>query len=236
MIFRCWVASHVGRVRSNNEDAVLVHSLADTQPVAWQAPLPGDGWAFIADGVGGNAAGEIASELTLRMLAGISEMLRTPDQVESALRAIHLELKQAMDRSSDFKGMATTVAGIMLGAESCLVFNVGDSRIYHLDGSGLQQISEDQHDGKYLTGLLGGSSPDLPKAPYCSTIEISSGDQILLCTDGLTDMISDEEVFLVLKARGEQPAKALIDAALGAGGYDNVTAVVIRCEAKTLEL
>lgn len=106
------------------------------------------------------------------------------------------------------------------------------SRIYRLDDSGLQQISEDHHDGSYLTGLLGGSSSELTRAPHCSKIDISPGDQILLCTDGLTDLLSDEEIFLVLMGRSEQPARALVEAAVDAGGRDNVTAVIIRCEAK----
>jgi serine/threonine protein phosphatase PrpC len=229
--YRYWVASDVGRIRTNNEDAVLVHGLADTRPSAWGAQLPCDGWAFVADGVGGNAAGEVASELTVQMLATVSELLRTPNQIESVLRAIHLELKQAMDRAPEFKGMGTTVAGIMLEDAHGLVFNLGDSRIYHLNDSGLQQISKDHHDGSYLTGLLGGSSPGLAAVPHCFAIRISPGDQILLCTDGLTDRLSDQEIFLVLTGHSEQPARALVEAALEAGGHDNVTAVVIRCEA-----
>lgn len=233
--FRCWVASDTGRIRANNEDAIALPGLEDAQPRTWSKQLPREAWAFVADGLGGHSAGEVASELTVAMLTAVAGMLRTREQVQGALQGINLELNSLMERSDEFEGMGTTIAGIMLGDEECLAFNLGDSRIYLLSNGRLQQISRDHHDGKYLTGFLGGSSFELVRLPHFATLQVSAGDRLLLCTDGLTNMVSDVEIEAILMRYEAEPALALVETALEAGGHDNVSVIVIAVEKGTHE-
>lgn len=194
----------------------------------WEGLIPrADGWAFIADGMGGHAGGKVASRLAIECLKGLSDMLGDEDGIEAALAAIHQSMFSAMRKDPALWGMGTTVAGVILSADEALCFNVGDSRIYHI-GSKLSLVSEDHVvNGNMLTQCLGGTSARNVPEPSIVSILWKRGQRLLLCTDGLTDMLSDNDIAAIVEREERSPAEALIFAALHAGGKDNVTAIVV---------
>lgn len=225
--YRCWARSHRGHVRSANEDAFAVSPTNEAMD-QWSGFLPArEGWALLADGMGGHAGGDVASRLAVDSIRVTSNLLFDEDGVEAAVAAIHASMFSAMRQSPDLWGMGTTIAGVALSPNHALCFNVGDSRIYHF-GSTLSLVSEDHViDGHILTQCIGGTSElDVPE-PALIRIVWKKGQRLLLCSDGLTDMVADEEIAAIMRRERESPAVALINAALDAGGRDNVTVVVI---------
>lgn len=224
--YQCWAQSHRGRVRSNNEDAFAVSAALDTNE-HWTGVIPANGWALIADGMGGHAAGQVASRLTVECLSNLAGLLRDEDGIEESLTAVHAAIFAAMRVNVSLAGMGTTVAGVVLSPDDALCFNVGDSRIYHF-GSKLSLLSEDHViDGHVLTQCLGGlNEQDVPE-PATLRIKWKKGQRLLLCTDGLTDMLDDDEIATIMGRARTSPAEALVDAALNAGGHDNVTVIVL---------
>lgn len=225
--YRCWAATHVGRLRNRNEDAIGLPGLADVRSASWTSALAERSWAVVTDGMGGHAAGEVASELAVAMFVSIAPQLKTPGQVANALSLIHKELRSAAERHPEFRGMGTTIAGVLLRPDGCITFHLGDSRIYQLTGGGLKQIGKDHALDGGLIGYLGGSSRTLVRSPEIHQLGLSPGDSLLLCTDGLTGMVNDSEIAAVLQASPD-PARELVNCALAGGGHDNITAVVIK--------
>lgn len=223
----CWAATNVGLVRKLNEDAYLT-SAQDTlhASASWEGPLQQDGWALVADGMGGHAAGEVASELAVQCLASVLSRLCTAEEVTAAIETANLALFDAMRVHAELAGMGTTIAGVRLLGEFALVFNAGDSRIYHEVGGALKQLSEDHVVGGYmLTKCLGGASVSAPVEPFVLTVAMLKGSRLLLCSDGVTDELADSDIQELVQ--GPRPADAIVASALAAGGRDNATAVVI---------
>lgn len=224
----CWAATHVGAVRDNNEDTYLTSGQAADNPrERWEGPLQPNGWAMVADGMGGHAAGEVASELAVQCLASVLSSLTTVEEVTAAIEAANIALFEAMYVRPELTGMGTTIVGIRLQGRNALVFNAGDSRMYHqLDGA-LQQVSEDHVVGGYmLTKCLGGTSLQEPVEPFAQLFSLLPNSRFLLCSDGITDELTDADISDLLQA--QSPADALVQAALASGGRDNATAVVLQ--------
>lgn len=232
-----WGGTHVGKVRKNNEDNWLVD---DSQSVA-----------LVADGLGGASCGEVASEIAktrvqeyLRQTdesASVEERMR--DAIRDANRAVWSEAKQRRE----CEGMGSTIVAAIWKLPDVWIANVGDSRAYlHRDGS-LLQLSYDQNLGNELRKALGYSEEQVSKFAHRNvlTMAIGSseevlicvkqetlhpGDQLLLCSDGLSGPVPHETINELLSTRGDGPAlvQTLIDRALDAGGPDNVTVVLLR--------
>jgi serine/threonine protein phosphatase PrpC len=229
-------ATDVGRVRSGNEDAFL-------------ARLP---VLAVADGMGGHAAGEVASALTV---AALSELvgrsgLAVEDVVRQLGRANATILASAREHPEQ-EGMGTTVAGVALldgadGDPRWAVFNVGDSRVYEHDGSGLTQVTVDHSLVQELVeaGVLSAEQAarhpsrnvvtrSLGREPMVdvsvATLPCRPGQRLVVCSDGLSDELTPAALDAVLRSApgAEQAATALVQAALEAGGHDNVTVLVI---------
>jgi protein phosphatase len=97
----------------------------------WRGGLPVDGgWALVADGVGGNAAGEIASALAIAILRPMMDSLRSAEDVEKAIKVADTALYLAVEQMPELRGMATTMVGAVMLGEEAIIFNVGDSRAY----------------------------------------------------------------------------------------------------------
>ena len=224
----CWAATDVGLVRSGNEDSYRTSGqLNEKTNERWEGKLKSHAWAFVADGMGGHAGGEIASTLAIECLATVLPSLATSEEVRAALEATNLALYDAMEFRRDLRGMGTTIAGISARGSSALLFNIGDSRIYAYSEGALVRLSEDHVVGGYLlTKCLGGASAPAPVEPYVREIELTPGSRILLCTDGLTGEVDDERITELLTA--ENPAQSLVNEALENGGRDNITVLVLR--------
>lgn len=224
--FRLWGACAIGKIREQQEDAIALPQVGDHRPEQALREVDGRGWAVVADGIGGNPAGEVASELACAMMASMLPQI-APEQLRGCLQLVDDELRAAMNSHPEFGGMGTTIVGALADEDCCLVFNLGDSRAYLSSADGLRQLSCDHSAEGYLTGFLGGSGPSF-EPPHITRVRLQSGAKILLCTDGLTNMLPDREIESVLKSEPKHPAKALVDASVAAGGHDNVSVVVMQ--------
>lgn len=224
-------------MRTNNEDSCLVGSWRATRPIdAWRGALLSMGWAVVADGMGGHQAGEVASRVALESIARDVALVRGVEELLLMLEQANRDIFEAMYNEGR-PGMGTTVAGVRFSGEEALVFNVGDSRAYKRVGSRLLQLSRDDSLGPSgpgraprshaLVQSLGGSTRRTSPAPHIARAPFTAGDALLLCSDGLTDMLSDEEILSVWSRNESNPAERLVAAALDAGGRDNVTVVVV---------
>jgi serine/threonine protein phosphatase PrpC len=216
---------------------------------------------LVADGMGGHAAGEVASRATIRFL--IERVLSTPDwmmrlddrgrkevmrRTEQRLRQVADSLTQMAREDPHLFGMGTTMTlTCSLGCEM-IIGHVGDSRAYLLRDGQLKRLTRDHtvvqglidrgviapteaatHPRRHLLLNVIGTQGN-PVHAEIDQLQLSDGDQVLLCSDGLTDMISDAAIAEILgQSRSvEEACQALIDSALEAGGKDNVTAVLGR--------
>jgi serine/threonine protein phosphatase PrpC len=232
--------SDVGKVRDHNEDACLV----DIE----------NNLFIVSDGMGGAHAGELASKVVVEVLPRIIkkriEKLKSPSpkSVGLSLRNAIIELsRQLHDRSADqigLRGMGATVVLVLLRDGKAYIANLGDSRAYLFRGNRLKQLTEDHS----IVGILlrhGDITPEEAKKhpargrlsryvgmegevyPDVRTLAVKTGDRLLLCSDGLTNMVPDDEIAFVL-AEGSNPQSAcetLVKAANTAGGTDNITVI-----------
>lgn len=229
----------VGRRRQHNEDSFL----ASTPIFA------------VADGMGGHSAGDVASDAVVTRLAEVTgDGFAERTAIEGALRSATADISLAADEKE--LGVGTTVTGVALSLHGAdpywTVFNVGDSRVYLLENGALNQVSVDHSvvqelvdsgiirqedaeshpDSNVITRAVGFNAEPMPD--YWM-IPMRVGSRILLCSDGLTKELDAEQIRALLAA-GMRPldtVQALIDAAVAAGGRDNVTAVVIDVVALT---
>ncbi len=239
----CWEAfgtTDVGRVRGHNEDAFLIDEPR--------------GIVLLADGMGGHAAGEVASglvtETVYRRLArardsGIAEFR---DVFEDSFAAARESLAQEVARDPRHAGMGTTlVAGVLASEGYFRLAHIGDSRAYLLHDGGLEQLTSDHtwvqeevQAGRLppaavrshplahmLTRALGTDSRERPDVLQQ---EIHPGDVLLLASDGLTGMVDDDALTEILLREAPLPdlAAELVNAANHQGGRDNITAVLVR--------
>ena len=227
--------SDVGRVRDHNEDSAFV------------APYV----ALVADGVGGAAAGEVASA-TAAYVVSATALARFGEQLETTLRsavsAARLSLQAGVHDDSSRSGMATTLTAAVTDGRRVLLGHVGDSRAYTYRAGTLEQVSRDH---TYVQVLVdSGRLPraEAPSHPWRNVVlrslqgtgegdpedldvvelDVAPGDRIMLCSDGLSDLVDEERMAEVLSLRDPHSAAAVLThAALGAGGIDNVTCVVL---------
>lgn len=234
--------SDCGRVRANNEDAIAIANEL--------------GLAVLADGMGGYNAGEVASAMAadevVRALRTALPGVTSPEGLDQAVRASVAQANQAVWQAAaehpQYRGMGTTLVLLLLdGAEACIA-HVGDSRAYRLRNGRLQPLTRDHSVVQeqveaglvtperarhlpyrnLLTHALGVEStvqPDLARHA------VEPGDLYLLCSDGLHDMLSDEEItaLLLRSATPGDAARALVDAANAAGGQDNISIILAQC-------
>lgn len=228
-------------IRSGNEDNFTVD-------------LNGSRGIFIvADGMGGHAAGEVASEMAVQILqrdlASVSTLegeqasTLTAETLRKANRAIHDRTLTEVDK----QGMGTTASVLLIAGTRYLIGQVGDSRVYLMRDGQLQQLTKDhsyvqeQVDAGFLTPEQAryhpysnvitrcvGASPDVEPDVYSG--EIRTGDIFLVASDGLTGMVDDRRLGQLLGSRAEPDRKvqALISEANGRGGLDNITAIIVQ--------
>jgi serine/threonine protein phosphatase PrpC len=228
--------SAVGMVRAGNEDSAMTSNFL----------------VAVADGMGGHAAGEVASKIAIRATAAIAKSLRNKglaqgegdELLENSIAQIDLALAQSVDDNPLLAGMGTTLSALFLRDGSIALLHIGDSRIYRLRGNNFEQLTTDHtviqelldqgtitqaeiatHPQRsVLTQVLMGEGRHLPAL---TTLEIKADDRFLLCSDGLTGVLSDKEIKAILKGKGRGTAvDALIEAAHLNGAPDNVTVIV----------
>ncbi|MFC3999795.1 PP2C family protein-serine/threonine phosphatase [Nocardiopsis sediminis] len=238
--------THRGAVRPANEDAVVMGALTVasanmTLPVRCVLPVSDPVILAVADGLGGHAAGEIASEHAVHRMAEMSPRLVSPDDVDVLLKNIDEEIKDHATQHAEFSGMGTTVAGVLLNADGNFWFNVGDSRTYRLEGTRLRQLSQDDspplppsEDGKpvttnFITQSLGGSG-STAMVPHVGRDHEPDPGAWLMCSDGLSDLVALEDMERIIAEAGSDEAAvhALWQAAMEASGRDNISILLAR--------
>lgn len=185
----------------------------------------------VADGLGGHVAGEVAARLAVNAaIKGYQDIKDTKD-IEGELEKIFKEANGVVYKEAQkdpkFSGMGTTLVGAVVHLNKLLVANVGDSRCYLFREGVVEQITSDHRVGThYLTRSIG----HLPHVEV-DTFErkLKGGDLILLCTDGLTDVVKDDVMAKILATTKDLKAKAqgLVEAALQMGSTDNITVGLI---------
>jgi serine/threonine protein phosphatase PrpC len=180
----------------------------------------------------------VASALAAHRLASIGPTLSSEDAVRDALNACNRALYRAAGGTgSELATMGTTVAGVVVQPGSLLTFNVGDSRVFAASCDGLRQVSVDDspplEPGERTTSLvtqcLGGTPGYRPISPHVTAASLSPGDRYLICTDGLTDPVTPDEIDAVMREHDDgRAAFELWKAAIAAGGPDNITLAVVR--------
>jgi protein phosphatase len=229
----------VGMIRSGNEDNFSVSARGD------------HGLFIVADGMGGHAAGEVASEMAVQTIEQELDSLKTmdsttPDKLSNALRKANRNIHDRTIAEVDKQGMGTTASVLMIWDSHYLIGQVGDSRVYLLRDGALTQLTKDhsyvqeQVDAGFLTPEQAryhpysnvitrcvGASPDVEPDIYHG--EVSVGDLFLVASDGLTSMVDDRRLQMLLMSRAEPERKvhSLISEANGRGGLDNITAIVV---------
>ena len=231
-----------GRVRNSNQDAFVCGRLSDTML-----------YAVVCDGMGGARGGNVASALAVKVIAeriagGYRDNM-TPQSVrhvlESAIAAANVEVYDTAQDDQDLKGMGTTVVAAVLCGKTAVVAHVGDSRAYLVTGSGIEQVTRDhslvqemvergrltQSEAKnhprkhFITRALG-----VEDTVECdiNEVEIPPEGELLICTDGLTNMVETEEIFRITRSTPpDAAADRLISTANMAGGSDNITVALI---------
>jgi PPM family protein phosphatase len=225
--------TRTGHVRRNNEDSYLIR---------------GDLF-MIADGMGGAAAGEVASAMCAEAFAELDLIRqRGDDALRGAVQTANQRIHERASRDAEAAGMGTTVTAALVERDGRIAFaNVGDSRAYMLRSGTLQRLTEDhsvvaelvasgqiseQEAGTHpqrnvVTRVLGAEATVQVDTFW---LQAQADDLILLCSDGLTDMVAEDEFASILARSGDCDAIAqeLVRAALAGGGEDNVTVVVFR--------
>jgi len=225
-------------------------------PEGFLRPADDAGYVMaVADGIGGAAFGELASMLALRSgweqapstikwtwIINDREIEELKERVGIIFRRIDQVLLERARAEPDCKGMGTTLTGAYTVGPEAFVAHVGDSRAYLYQQGHLTQLTRDDTLAQdyldrgfpvlarswyhKLTNCLGGDDKDVRVEFH--HFRVADGDQLLLCTDGLTDMVPDEQIAGVLALHGpaQETAQALVDLALECGGKDNVTVVL----------
>jgi PPM family protein phosphatase len=232
--------SHDGLVREHNEDSLVVSpwtlcAATTPTPQTFYLPVTDPVVVAVADGLGGHPAGEHASSLAVWGLARVAPNLTGAAAIRVALDDCNQAIYADAARYPERTAMGTTVAGLVVTEEAVVVFNVGDSRVYSLDDV-LAQVSTDDNESpmpgqrrsNVVTQTLGGSVGLEPIDPHISTRPLGDTAGYLVCTDGLTDALSDPDIAaIVANYQGGEAAFELWKATIGAGAPDNVTLALV---------
>ncbi len=239
---RAYFVTDTGKSREENQDYVLCEESA-------VGSLPN--LFLVADGMGGHRSGDYASRFCVETIRQIVEESHLPSAVmvlQEAIKIANTRLREQAEKDVRRKGMGTTMVAATLLGKSLYVANVGDSRLYLYSEGRLRQITEDHSlveamvrngelgrvEAKYhpnkniITRALGGH-PEVIADFF--EVTVGEDDRILMCTDGLSNMVEDEEMEELLRDYQDDPelaARELVQRANDNGGRDNITVIMIK--------
>ena len=247
--------THIGLVRTNNEDNYYVNGKCKTDNTVaaegYADNTQRDSYIYaVCDGMGGESYGELASMIAVKTLA----VYQQTDIRHTIMEYIQRANKYICDEFSKFEGVrsGTTLALLFIVGNKAIAYNVGDSRVYLCRKGNLYLLSEDHteaqrmvemgmlneeevrthHAKNQLTQHLGVSPNDLIIEPYASQeIKLKKNDVLLVCSDGLTDMVEDDDIAAILSQNeldSSAIAKELAATAQEHGGKDNTTVIVVK--------
>lgn len=236
-------ASRVGCVRSNNEDMVLAYDKllrSDAYATEFMTENTDRFAIAVADGMGGHNAGEVASSDTLSNLQYFINDLpgglaigEFDEMLMMWLQSINQIIASKGHVNPSMAEMGTTLVGFIYYNHKYFWLNCGDSRLYRLRNGQLRQLSTDhslnnvngeKKHSNIITNCIGAGCKNSYMDLFEFTADVLTGDTYLLCSDGLNDMVSDKDLEKLLNDGAS--ANRLCEAAIQAGGYDNVSACV----------
>ena len=225
----------VGSVREQNEDSLIVNP-----------PL-----FVVADGMGGHAAGEVASEIAVNTIQELAPDHADAEALGHAVEEANRDIINAALAGEGREGMGTTVTAAILERDKLVIAQVGDSRAYLLHNGELTQLTRDHslmanmieagqitpeearfHPNRSVITRALGNDPDT--LPDLYEINVEDGDRLLLCSDGLYSMLEDDEIAAVMRrvSDPQRCASTLVNGAIAAGGHDNITIIVADAEGR----
>ena len=235
-----YAITNIGRKRELNEDYIYTSG----QPIGALPNL-----FIVADGMGGHKAGDYASMHTVdrfvEVIRELGEEHGVQDAINEAVTAANAYIYQRSRENSNLSGMGTTLVLASCIGNEAIVANIGDSRLY-LVNDAMTQITRDHSLVEEMV-TLGGIDREMARnhpdkniitravgvkekvAADFFEVDLTKGDKLLLCSDGLTNMLRDEEIYQIIQDNKEleQAAKALVDAANENGGRDNIAVVLV---------
>lgn len=245
--------SDPGCVRQNNEDSVLL------EPAG--SGVMGDLGllAVVADGMGGHQAGEVASRLavlTIQQVFADSRQMPPPAALGKAFEVANRTIYEEGAQNPAFQGMGTTATALVLRRNTAFFAHVGDSRLYRLRHNVLEQLSEDHtlvmtllrdgllteeearnHPDRHVLVRVMGTHPSLQAIDTNTGLPVEAGDVFLLCSDGLHDLVTPEEILESLDGLVPDAANAkLVELAKSRGGHDNISVIVVKASAPSCPL
>lgn len=240
---QAWGLTDAGNVRTQNQDDYRIEKLSETCVLA-----------VVCDGMGGAKSGNVASRLAGEVFS--EEVKRsfqenmTPEEAEKVLRSAvtlaNISVFEHAQISEEFTGMGTTLVACLIYPAATLILNIGDSRAYHIDADGISRVTTD-HSVVELMVIRGELTPEQAKTHPSKNLitravgtakqvfadafhlQTRAGDCILLCSDGLSNQMSDQEILFEVAhgAQKEDCCQRLMEIAKDRGAPDNVTAVLI---------
>ena len=235
-----WGVTHQGMVRQQNQDAFDARTLEDGRIIA-----------LVCDGMGGARAGNVAStmavELFMRSFLELGDCTDGEERLRQAAATANREVFQRATTDPDCVGMGTTLVAALAGQEEAVILNEGDSRAYYVTQEGITRVTRDHslvedmvqrgeltrdeartHPHKNLITRALGAEPVL--MADCFRQQLAEDSCLLLCSDGLSNVVSEQEMLYEVIHGGEDESccQRLLDIALNRGAPDNVTAVLIR--------
>ena len=236
---RAFGASDIGKKRKINQD----YFFYSDDPVGCFPNL-----YIVADGMGGHKAGDMASSSTVKRFVELAKRTQTRHyftEMGRIIEEVNEEIYQMSAENEEYSGMGTTFVAVTVDGDLAYIVNIGDSRLYHIGGEEIRQVTLDHslveelvragelsesqsvsHPQKnIITRAVGVSETVVPD--YFQE-KLEEGDSLLLCSDGLTNMVTDDEIArIVRESESEEEAVGrLIDEALFYGGVDNIAVVV----------
>lgn len=244
-----WCASHIGKLRSVNQDNFICDGhFMELNHESTEQPLTGSKCSNvfllfgIFDGMGGEECGEIASHIAAKNAALLTSSKDAVTTLSQFCQAANAEIC-SYAKENGISAMGTTAAMLAFTSKKITLCNIGDSKIFRFCNGILEQISKDHvvmsAFGKKppLSQNLGIPPSELLIEPYISQGQYQSGDIYLICSDGLTDMLSNDEITQLLNSGSPyESADALLERALQAGGRDNITVILIEVKKRKREL
>lgn len=234
-----WGISHKGEVRQQNQDSYACRRLNDGRVLA-----------VVCDGMGGAKAGNIASSMAVNVF--VEQLSKESgdwrERMQRAASQANTQVFQRAIQDEACAGMGTTIVAALVAGNEALILNEGDSRAYHINANGIVLVTRDHsyvedlvasgkltreearnHPKKNLLTRALGAEPVL--MADCFQKSVAEGDYLLLCSDGLSNMVTEQELlYEVIHGQSDETCcQRLLDIALQRGAPDNVTAVLIRC-------
>jgi protein phosphatase len=230
-----------GLVRKENEDAFCIEKDV--------------GLLAIADGMGGHASGEVASKMAIEILKESvkKEGEPLPDRLSSGVKLANRAIYEAAQSQSQLNGMGTTLTALQLNGNRLSIAHVGDSRAYLIRGGVIEQITDDhtivseqvargmitreeaaRSDMRNILSRALGIAPEVDMD--MEEVTVSEGDRLVLCSDGLSELISDDEILSEVRSnrRPDLACSELVNLANQRGGNDNITVIVVHLRGENL--